>query len=112
MDKIYSINYASKAAGEYLNTTADGYNRLSGYTYDADGNMTADGVHSCQFDAESQVSAVDDGAAIYSYGSMASACAKWQAESQRSTFTSTANPWPSGTGQPTGVTTSMPEASE
>ena len=59
---------AGKAAGEYLQATALSNNSLAGYTYDAGGNMTNDGIHNYQFDAENQVTTVDGGAAIYSPG--------------------------------------------
>jgi RHS repeat-associated protein len=37
------------------------------YTYDANGNVTSDGVHSYTYDSENRVSSVDSGAASYAY---------------------------------------------
>ena len=43
-------------------------NQLDGYSYDADGNLLYDGVHSYTYDAESRIVAVDGGsAATYVY---------------------------------------------
>lgn len=42
-------------------------NRLSGYQYDAAGNMTNDGRHSYTYDAENRIVSVDGGATTYFY---------------------------------------------
>ncbi len=42
-----------------LSRSADAYNHLSGFTYDAAGNVTADGVHTYQWDAEGRASSID-----------------------------------------------------
>jgi hypothetical protein len=43
-------------------------NRLSGYSYDAAGNMTNDGLgHAYTFDAESRIAQVNSGAVNYVY---------------------------------------------
>ncbi len=44
-------------------------NRISGWSYDADGNLLSDGVHSYQYDAENRLISVDNGStASYIYG--------------------------------------------
>jgi hypothetical protein len=42
-------------------------NRLSGYSYDAAGNMLNDGFHNYVYDPESQIKSVDGGASTYTY---------------------------------------------
>ena len=65
---IQKNQITGKAAGEFLQVQADSTNRLIGYTYDAGGNMTNDGSHSFQFDADNQITTVNGTAATYSYG--------------------------------------------
>ncbi|TAN22152.1 MAG: RHS repeat-associated core domain-containing protein [Acidobacteria bacterium] len=44
-------------------------NRISGWSYDANGNLLGDGVHSYQYDAENRLISVDNGStASYVYG--------------------------------------------
>jgi hypothetical protein len=42
-------------------------NQLPSFSYDAAGNMTADGVHTYAWDAENRMQSVDAGAATYAY---------------------------------------------
>ena len=46
----------------------DQNNRLSGWNYDAAGNLQWDGAHSYAYDAESRVKTIDGGGATYTYG--------------------------------------------
>jgi RHS repeat-associated protein len=58
----------TKCSAELLSAPALANNRLSGYSYDAAGNMTNDGLgHSFTYDAESRIAQVNSGAAQYTY---------------------------------------------
>jgi uncharacterized protein RhaS with RHS repeats len=58
----------TKCGAENLSVTAFANNRLSGYSYDAAGNMTNDGVgHSFTYDAESRIAQINSGAVHYIY---------------------------------------------
>jgi YD repeat-containing protein len=52
---------------QFLPGTADVHNRFSGYTYDAAGNMTGDGIRSYAYDGENRIVSVDGTAATYTY---------------------------------------------
>jgi RHS repeat-associated protein len=58
----------TKCSAENLSVVALANNRLSGYSYDAAGNMTNDGLgHAFTFDAESRIAQVNSGAVNYTY---------------------------------------------
>jgi RHS repeat-associated protein len=58
----------TKCSAEYLSVAALVNNRLSGYSYDAAGNMTNDGLgNAFTFDAESRIAQVNSGAVNYVY---------------------------------------------
>jgi RHS repeat-associated protein len=58
----------TKCGAENLSVTAFANNRLSGYSYDAAGNMTNDGLgHSLTYDAESRITQINSGAVQYTY---------------------------------------------
>jgi len=59
----------TKCSAETLSVVALSNNRLSGYSYDASGNMLSDSFHSYQFNADGQMTSVDNGAATYQYNS-------------------------------------------
>jgi len=50
-----------------LLTFSGANNRMDGYSYDADGNVLNDGVHSYAYDAENRIISVDGGATTYVY---------------------------------------------
>ena len=58
----------TKCSAENFSAVALANNRLSGYSYDAAGNMTNDGLgHAFTFDAESRIAQVNSGAVNYVY---------------------------------------------
>lgn len=58
----------TKCSAENLGVVALVNNHLSGYSYDAAGNMTNDGLgHAFTFDAESRIAQVNSGAVNYTY---------------------------------------------
>src|SRR5262249_21268555 len=58
----------TKCSAEYLSATALANNRLSGYSYDAAGNMTTDNLgNSLTYDAESHITQANSGAVQYTY---------------------------------------------
>jgi RHS repeat-associated protein len=57
----------TKCAAETLSVAALANNRLSGYSYDAAGNMLSDGFHSYAYNGAGMLTAVDSGAASYLY---------------------------------------------
>ncbi len=42
-------------------------NRVTGWTYDAAGNTTSDGLHTYAYDAENRIRELDGGTAVYYY---------------------------------------------
>jgi RHS repeat-associated protein len=48
----------------------DAYNHISGYSYDAAGNLLNDTVHTYTYDAEGRLSTVDTSAATYTYDAL------------------------------------------
>jgi RHS repeat-associated protein len=52
-----------------IGTQTSGYtnNRNTGFTYDAAGNQTNDGLHTYVFNAENQITSMDGGSATYAY---------------------------------------------
>jgi len=50
-----------------LLTFSGANNRMDGYSYDADGNVLNDGVHSYAYDAENRIISVDGGSTTYVY---------------------------------------------
>jgi RHS repeat-associated protein len=59
----------TKCSAETLAVAALTNNRLSGYSYDAAGNMLSDGFHNYAYNADGMLTSVDSGAATYQYGS-------------------------------------------
>jgi RHS repeat-associated protein len=57
----------TKCAAETLSVAALANNRLSGYSYDAAGNMLSDGFHNYAYNADGMLTSVDSGAATYFY---------------------------------------------
>jgi len=60
-------NVCTKPA-ETLNVVALTNNRLSGYSYDASGNMLSDSFHTYSYDGHGMLTSVVGGAASYLYG--------------------------------------------
>lgn len=50
-----------------LSVAVNNNNQITGYTYDASGNLTIDGLHAYPYNAQNQMTAVDGTAAVYSY---------------------------------------------
>ena len=57
----------TKGTAPSFSSTVLASNRLSGYSYDAAGNMLGDGQHTYVYNAESQISSLDSGATAYVY---------------------------------------------
>jgi RHS repeat-associated protein len=57
----------TKCSAENLQVSAQ--NRLTGYSYDAAGNMTGDGIHTATYDGENRLTQVSPGIASYLYDS-------------------------------------------
>jgi RHS repeat-associated protein len=59
---------ATSGSCNTFHQSVDGNNRLTGYSYDADGDLLNDGMHNYSYDAENRITKVDAGTtASYSY---------------------------------------------
>ncbi len=69
IDQFANLTNAVHSKGTLpdLNASVDTSNRLAGFTYDASGNMTGDGVHTYQYDAETRMQSVDTTGAVYTF---------------------------------------------
>ncbi len=78
---VWTASWAYDRSGNRLSQTTTGVsysetlsisatsNRVNGWTYDAAGNVTNDGVHTYQYDAENRLIKIDNGStAVYAYG--------------------------------------------
>jgi RHS repeat-associated protein len=65
---LYQKN-VTKCSAENLQVSVTAQNRLTGYSYDAAGNMTGDGIHTATYDAENRLTQVSSGIASYLYDS-------------------------------------------
>jgi YD repeat-containing protein len=59
----------TKCSAENLQASVTAQNRLTGYSYDAAGNMTGDGINTAAYDAENRLTQVSSGTATYLYDS-------------------------------------------
>jgi RHS repeat-associated protein len=72
IDQFGNLNNMGHTKGTLpdLNASANSNNQLTGFSYDASGNMIGDGTHTYQYDADGRMQSVDTIGAVYIFDAM------------------------------------------